>query len=160
MNGKIGPCMCEKCGAYIPTGAKKCLACGNLLDPENEQKPIVCGDIVFPPPVMMNLQPAPKLPKKSKKKKHKKSKEKQVEQPPEPPPIDIHKRPSEEKTLVLDLDSLKKSRTPVRLKYNGETKTYMAFGPRTSVDVYTYPHGNRDIKIVLDLHYVEETEGA
>ena len=62
-NWAVGPCICKTCGAYIPTGHYKCLACGEQIVKETA---VNNGGVGLTPPKTIKPPPPPPLRPKAK----------------------------------------------------------------------------------------------
>lgn len=111
-SGKAGPCICEKCGAYIPTGHERCLACGSeITDCIETSRLLLNAGFTHSKPIYPPLSPPLSISKKIRdvEKEIRIVYEKQIEQSRKEEPVD------------LDLDSLDSN--TIRIRYKGEVRT-------------------------------------
>ena len=118
--GQVGPYLCKTCGAYIPTGHRKCLACGSETSerPNTVSLPYGSG---LTPPKPKGTPPAPELPKRN-----------LVSLAEEEIREKYYKCKQKEDCVDFDMD--KTEPRTVRIRLNGKVRTYVI----GSADYYNY----------------------
>lgn len=107
--GPAGPCICKTCSAYIPTGHRKCLACGTEISERSDTGAFLQSSGLTPPKTK-GPPPAPELPKR----KLVSTFEEEIREK-----YEEYKQKEDD----VDFDMDKTVQKPIRIRINGVVKT-------------------------------------